>query len=45
VVNGASDLMLEVFGDAGRHARTAIGVAVMPFDVAIEIEARFLIWT
>ena len=45
VVNGASELMLEVFGDAGRHARTAIGVAVMPFDVAIEVEARFLIWT
>jgi enamine deaminase RidA (YjgF/YER057c/UK114 family) len=43
VVNGASDLMLEVFGDAGRHSRTALGVAVMPFDVAIEVEAMFLV--
>ena len=43
VVNGASELMIEVFGEAGRHARTAIGAAVMPFDVAIEVEARFLI--
>jgi enamine deaminase RidA (YjgF/YER057c/UK114 family) len=42
VVNGASELMLDVFGDAGRHSRTAIGVAVMPFDVAIEVEAIFL---
>jgi enamine deaminase RidA (YjgF/YER057c/UK114 family) len=38
VVNGASELFLEVFGEAGRHARTAVGVAVMPFDVAIEVE-------
>jgi enamine deaminase RidA (YjgF/YER057c/UK114 family) len=43
VVNGASELMLDVFGDAGRHSRTAIGVAVMPFDVAIEVEAIFLL--
>jgi enamine deaminase RidA (YjgF/YER057c/UK114 family) len=43
VVNGASELMLEVFGDAGRHSRTALGVAVMPFDVAIEVEAIFLV--
>jgi enamine deaminase RidA (YjgF/YER057c/UK114 family) len=43
VVNGASELMIEIFGEPGRHARTAIGVAVMPFDVAIEVEARFLI--
>jgi enamine deaminase RidA (YjgF/YER057c/UK114 family) len=43
VVNGASELMLEVFGDAGRHSRTALGVAVMPFDVAIEVEAMFLV--
>jgi enamine deaminase RidA (YjgF/YER057c/UK114 family) len=41
VVNGASELMIEVFGEAGRHARTAIGVASMPFGVAIEVEARF----
>jgi enamine deaminase RidA (YjgF/YER057c/UK114 family) len=43
VVNGASELMLDVFGDAGRHSRTALGVAVMPFDVAIEVEAMFLL--
>ena len=43
VVNGASELMIEVFGEAGHHARTAIGAAVMPFDVAIEVEARFLL--
>ncbi len=43
VVNGASELMHEVFGDEGRHTRTAVGVAVMPFDVAIEVEAIFLL--
>ncbi len=41
VVNGASELMIDVFGDAGRHTRTALGVAVMPFDVATEVEAIF----
>ena len=39
VVNGASDLVVEVFGDAGRHARSAIGVAELPFGVAVEVEA------
>ncbi len=43
VVNGASELMIDLFGDAGRHTRTAVGVAVMPFDVAIEVEAIFAI--
>ena len=38
VVNGASDLFVEIFGDAGRHARLAIGVASLPFDIALEIE-------
>jgi enamine deaminase RidA (YjgF/YER057c/UK114 family) len=38
VVNGASELMLEVFGDAGRHARSAVGVAVLPLDSPVEIE-------
>jgi enamine deaminase RidA (YjgF/YER057c/UK114 family) len=38
VVNGASDLFVEVFGDAGRHARLAVGVASLPFDIALEIE-------
>ena len=41
VVNGASDLVVEVFGEAGRHARTAVGVNVLPFDVAAEVEAIF----
>jgi enamine deaminase RidA (YjgF/YER057c/UK114 family) len=38
VVNGASELMQEVFGDAGRHARSAVGVAVLPLDAPVEIE-------
>jgi enamine deaminase RidA (YjgF/YER057c/UK114 family) len=41
VVNGASDLMVEIFGDAGRHARTALGVNVLPWNVAVEVEAIF----
>ncbi len=41
VLNGASDLFNELFGEPGRHARTAIGVASMPFGVAIEVEAIF----
>ena len=43
VVNGASELMIDIFGEAGQHARTAIGAAVMPFDVAIEVEGIFLV--
>jgi enamine deaminase RidA (YjgF/YER057c/UK114 family) len=39
VMNAASDLMAEVFGDAGRHARSTIGVAALPLGVAVEIEA------
>jgi enamine deaminase RidA (YjgF/YER057c/UK114 family) len=39
VVNGASDLMVEVFGDKGRHARAAVGVSALPFGVAVEVEA------
>ena len=39
VGNGASDLMVEVFGDIGRHARSAVGVAVLPRGVAVEIDA------
>lgn len=38
VVNGASELLGEVFGDAGRHARSAVGVAVLPRDVPVEVE-------
>ncbi len=39
VVNGASDLMVTVFGDAGRHARAAVGVNVLPLGAAVEIDA------
>ncbi len=39
VGNGASHLMAEVFGDAGRHARSAVGVAVLPLDAPVEVEA------
>jgi enamine deaminase RidA (YjgF/YER057c/UK114 family) len=43
VVNGASDLMVEVFGERGQHARTAVGVSALPLDSAVEIEAIFLL--
>jgi enamine deaminase RidA (YjgF/YER057c/UK114 family) len=38
VVNGASELLLAVFGEAGRHARSAVGVAVLPLDAPVEVE-------
>jgi enamine deaminase RidA (YjgF/YER057c/UK114 family) len=41
IVNGASDLMVEIFGDAGRHARAAVGTNSLPGGVAVEIEATF----
>ena len=41
VINGASDLMVAVFGDAGRHARFAVGAPALPFNVAVEIDAVF----
>jgi enamine deaminase RidA (YjgF/YER057c/UK114 family) len=41
VVNGASDLMVEVFGERGQHARTAVGVSALPLDSAVEVEAVF----
>jgi enamine deaminase RidA (YjgF/YER057c/UK114 family) len=41
VINGASDLMVEVFGDAGRHARAAVGCASLPRNVAVEVDAVF----
>ena len=41
VMNGASDLMVTAFGDKGRHARTTIGVAVLPLDAAVEVEGLF----
>ena len=39
VANGASDLMVEVFGDAGKHARSAVGVPVLPLGAAVEVDA------
>lgn len=41
VMNGASDLAVEVFGEAGRHARSTIGVAALPGDAAVEVEGMF----
>lgn len=41
VMNGASDVMVDVFGEAGRHSRMAVGVAALPYDVAVEVEAVF----
>jgi enamine deaminase RidA (YjgF/YER057c/UK114 family) len=41
VMNGASDLMVAVFGDKGRHARTTVGVASLPADAAMEVEGIF----
>ncbi len=43
VINGASDLMVELLGDAGRHARSAVSAASLPFGVAVEIEGVFTI--
>ena len=41
VANGASDLFMDLFGDAGRHTRMAIGVAALPYNVAAEVEGAF----
>lgn len=41
VMNGASDVMVEVFGEIGRHARTTIGVSALPLGTAVEVEAMF----
>lgn len=38
VINGASELLIEVLGDAGRHARSAVGMAVLPLDSPVEVE-------
>jgi enamine deaminase RidA (YjgF/YER057c/UK114 family) len=43
IMNGASDLAVQVFGDAGRHARTTIGVPSLPMDAAVEVEGVFRI--
>jgi len=41
VINGCSNLMVEVLGDQGKHARLAVGVNVLPFDLAVEVESVF----
>jgi enamine deaminase RidA (YjgF/YER057c/UK114 family) len=41
VANGASDLLVQLLGDSGRHTRLAIGVAALPYDVAVEVEMVF----
>lgn len=41
VINGCSDLLVEVLGDAGRHTRSAVGAPSLPLDVSVEIEAIF----
>jgi enamine deaminase RidA (YjgF/YER057c/UK114 family) len=41
VVNGASDLLVQLFGDSGRHARSAVGMQALPFGIAVEIEMIF----
>jgi enamine deaminase RidA (YjgF/YER057c/UK114 family) len=41
IANGASDLMVEIFGEAGRHARSAVGVNVLPLGVAVEVDGIF----
>lgn len=43
VMNGASDLMVDVFGDAGRHSRAAVGAPALPLDAAVEIDGIFVI--
>lgn len=41
VINGASDVIVEIFGEAGRHARSAVSAPSLPFDIAVEVEAIF----
>ena len=41
VINGASEVLGEIFGDAGRHARSAVGVPVLPLDAPVEVEVVF----
>jgi enamine deaminase RidA (YjgF/YER057c/UK114 family) len=41
VINGASDVFVAIFGEAGRHTRMAVGVSALPYDVAVEVEATF----
>jgi enamine deaminase RidA (YjgF/YER057c/UK114 family) len=41
VANGASDLIIEILGDVGKHSRSAVGVASLPFNAPVEVEAVF----
>jgi enamine deaminase RidA (YjgF/YER057c/UK114 family) len=41
VINGCSDLLVEVFGETGKHARSAVGVSSLPLNITVEIEAIF----
>ena len=41
IMNGASDAMVEILGDKGRHARSTVGMSVLPMDCAVEVEAMF----
>ncbi|MBS1674166.1 MAG: RidA family protein [Actinobacteria bacterium] len=43
VINGASEVLGEIFGDAGRHARAAVGVSVLPLDSPVEVEVTFIL--
>jgi enamine deaminase RidA (YjgF/YER057c/UK114 family) len=43
VINGCSDLFVEVFGEAGRHARSAVGMGSLPSNISVEIEAILLV--
>lgn len=45
VINGASQLMVDVFGDQGKHARAAVGVNALPLGIAVEVEATFQVKT
>jgi enamine deaminase RidA (YjgF/YER057c/UK114 family) len=45
VINGASDLLVEVLGDAGRHTRVAVGANALPFSVTVEIAAVVVVRT
>ena len=43
VINGASDLLVQIFGEAGRHARLALGAAELPLNMAIELELELIL--
>jgi enamine deaminase RidA (YjgF/YER057c/UK114 family) len=45
VIDGCSDVLVEIFGEAGRHTRSAVGFAELPFDIAVEIELTALLKT